>query len=174
MYIIRNNGRFPVVVRDLNYHIQGGKSIDLDLVFRRENSESSVDLKNLIKCKKVEILNKDQYQVKKPQIIKDEPKPQTVVAQDSKTMIELLKEMREMKDLISQGVNVGGGVVSSSDNLKGYDEETRKKIADLQARSLSQKEAEVEKNFENIGNVTENKDGGIGDMLDILDSLDND
>ena len=32
---------------------------------------------------------------------------------------------------------------------------------------------ETEKNFENIGKVTEKKDKSGGNMLDILDSLDN-
>lgn len=178
MYVIRNNGRFPVVVRDLNYHIEGGKSIDLDLVFRRENVESSVDLKNLIKCKKVEVLNKDSYNPHRPTVIREGAPitPSTSnssLPQDSAAMLELLKEIKEMKNLIGQGVAIGSGGERVVNDLEGYDEETRKKIADLQARSLSQNKNEVEKNFENIGNVTEKKDSNINDMLDILDSLDN-
>jgi hypothetical protein len=179
MFVIRNEGRFPVVVRDLNYHIQGGKSIDLDLVFRRETSEASVDLKNLIKCKKVFVLNKDQYASTKQNIVqqsavqtvsKEEPLSNNV---SPLALTELLKEIRGMKDLLAQGNNIS----SSNDvvqDLSQYDDATRQKIADLQARSLSQKDNEVEKNFENIGNVTEKTDSGIGNMLDILDSLEND
>jgi hypothetical protein len=175
MYVIRNEGRFPVVVRDLNYHVEGGKSIDLDLVFRREKSEASVDLKNLIRCKKVIVLNKDQYTSQKQNIVRDreQPHPQTSEKPDLDSLVltELLKEIRGMKDMFEQGVNVNSTNVNQS--VKKYDDATNAKIAELQARTLSQGNNEVEKNFENIGNVTENKDSNVSDMLDILDSLGN-
>ena len=172
MFVIRNDGRFPVVIRDLNYHVQGGKSVDLDLIFRRETSEASVDLRNLIKCKKVHIINKDQY-VAAPRV-SPQPEPQPEKKDlESLALNELLKEIRGMKDLLANGVNISN-VSEVKQDLSQYDDATRKKIADLQARSLSQRKDEVEKNFENIGKVTEKQDHSVNNMLDILDSLEND
>jgi hypothetical protein len=174
MFVIKNNSRFPVVIRDLNYHIQGNKSVDLDLIFRRETAENSVDLKNIIKCKKVDVLNKDNHISTKQNVVKDQEafkaaKPAEIAPS---TLIELVKEIKSMKDLLSQGATIQH--VQSNNTVEvasNYDEATKKKIADLQARSLAQKDNEVEKNFENIGKVTEKKDSGVGNMLDILDSL---
>ena len=123
-------------------------------------------------------MNKDLYNPHRPSVIREgtpiaQPIAKIDVSQDSSAMLELLKEIKEMKNLIGQGVLVGHGGERVVDNLEGYDEETRKKIAALQARSLSQNENEVEKNFENIGNITEKKDSNVNDMLDVLDSLDN-
>jgi len=170
MFVLQNNGRFPIIIRDLNFHIEGGKSIDMDMTFRREMTEASVDLKNLLRCKKIVLLNKTEYNNEKPlppQIKRDSTVIEKTDPKGNEMLALLLKKFGDIEDVLKQG-GVGGGFKEPE-----YTNETWEKLADLKAKNLADNDKEVIKNFENIGNTTEKKDNSAMDMLDILNNLDN-
>lgn len=171
MYVVKNNGRFPVIIRDLNYHIEGGgKAVDLDLVFRREMTEKSVDLKNLFRCKKLILLNKSEVEIQKPLPPQIKKEPDVVETTDPKSNELLALLLKKFGDLES-AIHNGGGV-SVNNSEPQYNDSTMEKLAELKANSLANKEDEVERNFSDIGKTTEQKDNSLNDMLNILNNLD--
>jgi hypothetical protein len=171
MFVLQNNGRFPIIIRDLNLHIEGGKSVDMDLTFRREMTEASVDLKNLLRCKKIVLLNKTDYKNEKPlppQIKKENTAIEKTDPKSNEMLALLLKKFGDIEEVLK---HVGSGTDISKE--PEYTDETWAKLADLKAKNLMDNDKEVEKNFENIGNTTEKKDNSAIDMLNILNNLDN-
>jgi len=166
MYIVKNTGTFPVMIRDLNLHIAGGKIVDLDELFKADTVRKSVDLKRLIKQEKIKEINKE-TQAPKPTPVFQKPSSRPQEPQvESKILVDLQKGLLEIKDMLRSGV-----LSQSAEEKQNYDEETLKRIADLQVKNLSDNTENVKKNFEQIGQSTKATEN-IDQLLGVLDSLD--
>ena len=163
MYIVKNNGSYPVIIRDLNLHISGGKSVDLDTLFNPDTVRRSVDLSQLISKNKVSLLQKEKIAENKTVVDKPIPKQ----SQDQLKLDDFKKDLLEIKEMLRSGAMPVAVVEKES-----HDEETIKRITNLQVQSLSTDSENVEKNFEHIGKSTEKKEK-LDQLLDVLDSLDN-
>lgn len=165
MFTVKNPGQFPVIIRDLNLHVAGGKEVDLDSLFSRDTIERSVNLERLIKYKKIVIVEQEKVEKKPNQsVVKKVGKDAS--GADPALLLELRKDILEVKDLIRSGSFFGGSGVCE----EPADPETEEKLNKLRVHNLSKDNYEVETNFENIGKITE-KEEALGDLLDTLDAL---
>jgi hypothetical protein len=168
MYIVKNQGQFPVIIRDLSLHIAGGKEVDLDELFKRDIINRSVNLEKLINSKKLVLVNKEQKEEKKTSPIKQIVKKEKKQDVDNSVIYGIRKDLAELKEMLKNGIVSSGGSVS---NIEEINPETAEKINKLRVANLSKEDYDIEKNFEEIGNATE-KSEQLGDLLDVLDSLD--
>ena len=166
MYVILNKSSFPIIIRDLNFHIAGGKSVALDLVISINTSEVSEDLKKLIDSKKIEIINKDNYRKEenKPKKSSEDKKVRTSL--DDGFLLDLKKDLIEIKNFIKEKKDSGKNVESEESS----DPEVQKKLADLRVRNISKQEFVIKTNFDKLGESTVKKDE-ISNLVDVLDSL---
>ena len=162
MFIIKNPGQFPVIIRDLNLHIAGGKEVDLDSLFSRDTVERSVNLDRLINANKIVIVGQEKAEKKQQRIVRQKPKENNL---DAAILLELRKDLLEVKDML----RAGAGERRNEENSE-VSAETVERLNKLKVRNLSLEDYEVEKNFEKIGNTVE-KEEGLSDLLDTLDSL---
>jgi len=166
MYTVKNVGTFPIIIRDLNLHISGGKIVDLDSLFKQDTIRRSVDLQKLLDKGKLFLVEKKLEKIKPKSFI-----PTTIIKNDnqhdSKILTELKKDLGEIKDLLKSGSHV---VAQTEGNQVEYDEETRKKITNLQVKNLSDGMGKAKKNFDKMGESTE-KQEKLDNLLDVLDSL---
>jgi len=165
MYSIKNNGSYPIIIRDLNLHIAGGKTVDLDCLFKHDTVRRSVDLQNLISNNKLELVGKEKVEQIKTVVVKNIKRESQ---EDSKLLAELRSDLLEIKDILRSGKKDN---YPSESVRQGYNDETIRQITDLQVRNLSENDSDIEKNFENIGQTIK-KSEKLNDLLDVLDALD--
>jgi hypothetical protein len=168
MYVVKNLGQFPVIIRDLSFHLAGGKSVDLDTVFKRDTSSRSVDLTRLIDSKKLEVLNKDGNEIKEKIIEKHTVKVVNEGGKDSAVLLKLGQDMADLKELLLKGGFSPVNNQSNSDN--DVDEGTLKRLAELKAKNISSEKMDVSRNFETIGKET-TKEESLDDLLDVMENL---
>lgn len=166
MYKVKNVGEYPVIIRDLNLHVSGGKEVDLDTLFNQDTVRRSVDLVRLIEKGKIKVLSKNEPRQKNPVVSKRPPQKDPSQQQDSKMYAELKKDLAEIKDLLRASPQTVSEIAEQTD----YDEDTLRQITDLQVNNLSRGTEEAERNFEDLGNSTEKKEK-LDDLLNVLDSL---
>jgi len=164
MFIVKNNGQFPIIIRDLNLHVSGGKEVDLDSLFSRDTIDRSVNLARLVQSNKLLIVNKEKKEVKKQVPIAKSKNVESAV--DSSLLLQIKKELLEVKDLIRSGASSRPSVRVE----ESLSQDTIDKLNKLRVMNLSKDDCEVETNFDQIGNTTE-KEEGLGALLDALDAL---
>lgn len=159
MYIVKNIGQYPIIIRDLNLHIAGGKTVDLDELFNPDTVRRSVSLQTLIGRRKLIISDNVEQNKIDTVAIETQNNP--------KILVELKKDLIEIKDMLrSVSPNHSQSVEQK------YDEDTTKRITELQVSNLSKSIDDAKKNFDNIGKST-NKSENLDKLLGVLDSLDN-
>ena len=161
MYIVKNTGAYPVIIRDLSLHIAGGKTVDLDTLFKPNIVRMSGDLISLVKRDKLSEVDKE---VKPPDPVQSKP---VFIPQKTQSDSKILTELLEIKKMLKSGVT---SQVASENTQEDHDEETLKMITDMQVKNLSGDVGDVKKNFEQIGESTNSK-GNLDQLLDVLDSL---
>lgn len=166
MYIVKNVGQFPVIIRDLNLHIAGGKEVDLDSLYSRDTVVRSVNLERLVQSKKVVVVEQDAVKKKIPSVARQEQKKRGEV--DAAILLELKKDILEVKDMLKSG----GAQIRHSESIESdLSSEATDKLNKLRVRNLSKEDYSVEKNFETIGQTVE-KEEQLNDLLETLDALD--
>lgn len=166
MYIVKNPGQFPIIIRDLNLHIAGGKEVDLDSLYSRDTIVRSVNLERLVQSKKVVIVEQDAVEKKRPAAVQKEPKKSGSV--DAAILLELKKDILEVKDMLKSG---GAQIRQPESSESDLSSEATDKLNKLRVRNLSKEDYSVEKNFETIGQTVE-KEEQLSDLLETLDALD--
>ena len=176
MYVVKNPGKFPVIIRDLNYHIAGGKVIDLDDIFARSNVEKSVDLKRLLHAKKIRVINKGgTSKLEEPQEEVRELPPSHPCEEKSSEgssslkealLLKLGRDMSEIKEILEEGIHAPSGEMSGA----SMGEDMARQLAEVKAKNITNKDLDVSKNFEKIGKET-TKEEALDSLLDIMDNL---
>lgn len=165
MYTVKNKGSFPVIIRDLNLHISGGKTVDLDTLFKQDTVRRSVDLQKLIERDKLELVEKETVKVA-PKKVARPSLPQNPQS-DQQILIALQKGFLEIKEMLQSGTVL---TPAQEKVIEEYDEETRKRITELQVQNLSGEIGKTEKNFDQIGESTR-KHEQLNDLLNVLDDI---
>ena len=166
MFIVRNNGKFPILIRDLSLHISGEKEIDLDTIIKRENADKSFNLQKMIETKKLEVIKKDNIVTKR--VEQKTIKEQEINPINNSVLMELRKDISSIKDLLMDN-RISS--VHPKEKLEELDEETKKKLVDLKVRNFSKDGSGVEKNYNQLGTSTE-KIESLDSLLNTLDDLD--
>jgi len=168
MYLIKNTGQFPIIIRDLSLHVRGGKTIDLDSVIKRATIEKSVDLQKLISSNKLIVVEKDGQTIEKSKPVTLQKKQNN--ESDNILLFDLKRDLLEIKSLL-QGLP-SGMVSIKKDSKEEHDEKTEQRIIDLKVRNLSKEDKSAYINFDDIGKVLQKKEE-VTNLMDVLDSLEN-
>lgn len=172
MFRIKNIGEHPVLIRDLNLQISGGKEVDLDSFLPESTYSRSVDLKTLEEKNKIEILDKIENNVKKTNIIKNQNIKNKEKSNDlnDKILREVRSEIHEFKKMLQCAII--NGVNSNQENKKQHNQETESRVTNLQVANLTKEDSEnrVKKNFKDIGKSIE-KQEEISSLSKLLQSL---
>jgi hypothetical protein len=164
MYVVKNCGKFPVIIRDLNFYLAGDKEVDLEIIFGRGNIEKSSSLKKLLESGKVIVVkeNFEKKQIEKKITVKKEN-----ASSDNVALLKIQNDIGELKDLI-KNISVVG---FEKEQKEGVDDRSAEEINKLKVANLSKEDFKVVKNFEEIGKTVEKKEE-LDNLLNVLNSLD--
>lgn len=159
MFLIKNARTFPVVIRDLSFHVAGNSIVDLSEFFPRDSINKSVDLRKLLENDKIQILKQSEEK-------KSETHPPPVVVEKvvhNNHNDELIEKLNSFEELLK---NIAlGGVKQETNHLNLSEIES-----ELKAKILSDNPNKIEANFDDIGEKKKRKDD-VDDLINILEDL---